>query len=435
MSDRERRKIQQQERLFEQLEYDEQHKGKRGKRNSAGSTLNTPGLSSSVRRFSRPLLFDANTDEQKQLGHPESSHSTRYPREHSHGVARKTSGNSTKTNGRPAPKPKPVYVDNSTQTGDDKSVVAPASSSTTKTRVIRRPMSLTKKLLQQAAEDRQYRDRNRSASASVKAEARSPALKDVTSNKPSPAPSPPVEESAMHVTASTELAAMVTGKETIPAKEPTPAPSPDVEMQDADEATSPRPLSPKSEEIPDASNMESSSANSHTSTQLPPPPWPPTSSTQIATPVLPTTTNADSPKPVDLHVQLPPSEFTNPTASTNSAVTPGSVSGTVIAQSPIGMPSAPSPFSPSVTSAVTPGPARKKLSLSDYTSRRAKLAQTHSTGSNATPPLGQSQSIGSPTLSTSSLPNQGSPSARTPEPSGLPTVTEEPKAPQSTTTD
>ena len=48
MSDRERRKIQQQERLFEQLEYDEQHGTKKKKRNSAGSALNTPNVTSSV---------------------------------------------------------------------------------------------------------------------------------------------------------------------------------------------------------------------------------------------------------------------------------------------------------------------------------------------------------------------------------------------------
>ncbi|KAF2748749.1 hypothetical protein M011DRAFT_337117 [Sporormia fimetaria CBS 119925] len=111
LSDRERRKIQQQERLFEQLEYDEQHKGKRGKRNSAGSALTTPALSSSVRRSSRPILFDANATAQKQLGLSEPSPTARQPREHSHGVARKTSGSKTST--RAQRKPKPVYVDSS----------------------------------------------------------------------------------------------------------------------------------------------------------------------------------------------------------------------------------------------------------------------------------------------------------------------------------
>lgn len=59
MSDRERRKLQQQERLFEQME-DEQHKGKRGKRNSAGSTLNTPSIATSVSHSS--TLISTRTD-------------------------------------------------------------------------------------------------------------------------------------------------------------------------------------------------------------------------------------------------------------------------------------------------------------------------------------------------------------------------------------
>jgi len=83
LSEREKRKIQHQELLFQKLDHDE-HKGKR-KRTSAGSNLNTPSISSS-----------------RRLGHPEPSPSARH-REHSHGVARKTSGSSTKTNGRPAP--------------------------------------------------------------------------------------------------------------------------------------------------------------------------------------------------------------------------------------------------------------------------------------------------------------------------------------------
>lgn len=50
LSDREKRKIQQQERLFEQLEKEEQPVGRKSKkRNSAGSALNTPSVNTSVR--------------------------------------------------------------------------------------------------------------------------------------------------------------------------------------------------------------------------------------------------------------------------------------------------------------------------------------------------------------------------------------------------
>lgn len=59
MSEREKRKIQQQEKLFKQMDFDADHKSKKGKRNSAGSSLNTPSLSSSVSRscpYHRSLL-------------------------------------------------------------------------------------------------------------------------------------------------------------------------------------------------------------------------------------------------------------------------------------------------------------------------------------------------------------------------------------------
>jgi hypothetical protein len=427
ISDRERRKIQQQERLFEQLEYDEQHKGKRGKRNSAGSTLNTPGLSSSVRRSSRPTIFNANADEQKQLGHSEPSPSARNHREHSNGVARKTSGNSVKTNGRIVAKPKPVYVEASTQTDEDRSSTTPTPSSTLKTRVLKRPISFKHKLLQQAIEDRQQRDRIRSAS--VKTEARSPALKDVISSKSSPAPpSLPAEEpSAMDISTSTEPAAVTPKKEPTPPKEPTPSPPNDVDMQDVDEAIASRPSSPPVEEMPDAPKQEPSDA-SHPPTQ-PPPPLPSEDPTAPSAEPEPITTTLPSPKPVDLKVQPVSPDVANPPGGLNSAVTPGGLSAGAIAESPIGMSTGPSPFSQSVINAVNPGPARKKLSLSDYSAaRRAKLAsQNQSSSSVPTISSTKSESANSPTLSTSSLPNQTSPSGRTPEPAALPTVSEEPK--------
>lgn len=437
MSDRERRKIQQQERLFEQLEYDEQHKGKRGKRHSAGSTLNTPSLLSSVRRPSRPSLFVANANTQKQLGHSEPSPSTRNLREHSNGVARKTSANSSKTVGFGPQKPKPVYVDNSTQTQDDRPSTATSTPpSQAKPKVMRPPMSFKRKLLQQAQEDKEQFERMRSAS--VKLEARSPtALKDVVSGKPSPSPtarSAPLEE-PVDMDISPEPTADPAIKERTPAKEPTPAPTADVEMKDADEERSPKSTYPKIEEMPDAPHPEPPPETSHPPIQPPiqppPPPWGSAAST--ASPALPASTPITTPqKPIDLHVELPPKlELTGTTVSTNTVVTPGSVSSTItgsgIAQSPVSAAPVPSPFSPSVNNAVNPGPARKKLSLSAYTSRRAKLAQTHSTS----PSVTQAPSTSSPTMSNSSLPNQGSP-GKSAEPPALPAVTEESKPLQQT---
>ncbi|KAF2824276.1 hypothetical protein CC86DRAFT_53112 [Ophiobolus disseminans] len=385
MSEREKRKIQQQEKLFKQMDFDADHKSKKGKRNSAGSSLNTPSLSSS------------------RLGHPEPSPSIRH-REHSHGVARKTSGSSTKTNGRAAPRPKPVYAEASTQTEDDDAV---NTQSCVRQREMKPPLSFKRKLLQQAQEDKLQRERIRSSS--VKMEARSPALKDMSSNKPSPLPpSPPLDEpSAMEM--SRDLAVDVKPRDPTPAKEPTPSPTVDIDMGDA-EAASPQPPEPKIEEMPDAPAQEPSSENSNQPLQPPAPPWP------SSTPA-PEASN----KPIEFHVEMPAKPDLDNITGTVPMITPGSIVN-ALAQSP-GSVTIGSPFSPAVNNAVNPMPARKKLSLSDYTSsRRAKLAQTHST---STPPLGQSQSTSSPTLSIASLPNTNSPPRKSVEPA-LPPLTEEP---------
>jgi hypothetical protein len=418
MSERERRKLQQQERLFEQLE-EEQHKGKRGKRNSAGSMINTPSLSSSVRRPSRVSVFDANPKLQKQLGYAEPSPSLRNPREHSNGVARKTSGSSTKTNGRLASKPKPVYVDCSTQTEDDKSITQPPTP--VKTRAIKPLMSFKRKLLLQAQEDKMQRERIRSAS--VKLEVKSPALVDVMSSKHSPiTPTAPLEEPAV-MDISTETTTEE-HKELEPAliREPTPALPLDEEMPDAEEVNDTTPSSPKVEEMPDAPTEETTSETSHPPTQPPPPPWPSSTSEVQATSE---TISPPPQKPVGMRLEMPVNSDLVDT--TNTAVTPESSpyphTGSAILQSPVGMP-LPSPFSPAVTSAITPGPARKKLSLSAYTSsRRAKMAQQTSHPGGA-----QSQSTSSPTLTNSSLPSNTSPNNKGTE-SSLPPVDEDRKSP------
>ena len=429
LSEREKRKIQHQELLFQKLDHDE-HKGKR-KRTSAGSNLNTPSISSSVRRLSTYSLPTANADTQRRLGHPEPSPSARH-REHSHGVARKTSGSSTKTNGRPPPRPKPVYVDASTQTMEDNA----KSQICIKPRQMKPPLSFKRKLLQQAQEDKLQRERMRSTS--VKVEAKSPALKDVSSNKPSPLPpSPPLEEpTAMDI--STDPVPDTRHKELTPAKEPTPQPTVDVEMTEPED-TSPKASDPKQEEAPEMTAPEPPKEAPQPSIQPPDPPW------SASTPAEPSpkSTTGLTPKTADLHVEMPSKlDFGN--TSSNRAVTPGSTSSVLnesaVAQSP-GISMIASPFSPAVNNAVKPAPARKKLSLSDYTNRnrKTKLAQTQSTGSNATPPLAQSQSTSSPTLSTASLPNTNSPPPKAVEPI-LPPVAEEAKpsevsvAPTMTTT-
>ncbi|OSS47674.1 hypothetical protein B5807_07330 [Epicoccum nigrum] len=381
MSDREKRKLQQQERLFEQME-DEQHKGKRGKRNSNGSTLNTPSIATS-----------------KRLGHPEPSPSARH-REHSHGVARKTSGSSSKTKSRATPKPRPVYVDASTQTEHD----GVAASVRTE---MKPPMSFKRKLLQQAQEDKLQRERMRSAS--IKLEGKSPTLKDVSSNKPSPLPpSPPLED-----TPATEVMLDPTPvpqpKELTPAKEESPAPTADVDMADANEVTAPEVVEPKVEEMPDAPAEEPAGEIPDAPMNPPAPPSPPRQSPDAGA--------DDAAKTANMDIDTPAKpELSNP-FSASSAIISG-VTETPRTESPVTIPL---PFSPAVQEAVNPTPARKKLSLSEFANRR-KLAQTSTTS--GTPPLA-SQSTGSPTLSAASLPT-GSPPSKTAELS-LPAVTEEPQ--------
>ncbi|KAL5117108.1 SET domain-containing protein 3 [Pleosporales sp. CAS-2024a] len=418
MSEREKRKLQQQEKLFKQMDFDADHKGKKGKRNSAGSALNTPSLSSAVRRFSRVSLHDADVASQKRLGHPEPSPSARH-REHSHGVARKTSGSSTKTNGRSAPQPKPVYKEASTQT-EEHGPAAP--SSCPRPRDMKPPMSFKRKLLQQAQEDKLQRERLRSTS--VKMERKSPALVDVASTKPSPLPpSPPLEQAPPSpMDTSTGPSVGIAPREPTPAKETTPPPVADVVMEDA-EVTTPKPTQEKVEDMADALASDVSPRTSNPVQNPPAPPWP-ASTSATETPSKSTDSHMGMPAKLDISNPAVPAPMIPPGPVTNV------LTGNAAAQSPTGLNIASlnigSPFSPAVNNAVNPIPARKKLSLSDYTSRRAKLAQTHSTGSNSTPPLAASQSTSSPTLSTASLPGNNSPLRKSVEPA-LPSLAEEGK--------
>jgi hypothetical protein len=225
---------------------------------------------------------------------------------------------------------------------------------------------------------------------------------------------------------STEPAPDARHKELTPAKESTPTPTVDVEMGDAEDAA-PAPSEPKTEELPDAPAPDVSRETSHQPTQPPAPPWLSITPAEHS----PKSTTGLTPKTTDMHVDMPAKvDFGY---STNSrAVTPNSTSAILNESAATQSPSAASiasPFSPAVNNAVKPAPMRKKLSLSDYTNRtkRTKLAQTQSTGSNSTPPFGQSHSTSSPTLSTASLPNTNSPPPKAVE-SILPPVAEEAKS-------
>ncbi|KAF1913186.1 hypothetical protein BDU57DRAFT_532267 [Ampelomyces quisqualis] len=352
MSEREKRKIQQQEKLFKQMDFDADHKSKKGKRNSAGSSLNTPSLSSTVRRFSRASLYDTDTAAQKRLGYPEPSPSARH-REHSHGVARKTSGSSTKTNGRTAPRSKPVYKEASTQTEEDSPVPALVGA---RVRNMKPPMSFKRKLLRQAQEDKLQRERIRSTS--VKMESGSPALKDVSSSKPSPLPpSPPLDEPSAMDTSGGSVVDVVP-RQPSPAKEATPPPTVHVEMEES-ESTTPKPTEPKVEDMPDAPGSD---VNPTTNPPADPPANPPANPPAPPWP-LPVSTTDTSRQNVDLYVEMPAKPDPGSTADAQPMVTPGAVSnvlnGSATAQSPSSLTIA-SPFSPAVNNAIISIPAHER---------------------------------------------------------------------------
>lgn len=165
----------------------------------------------------------------------------------------------------------------------------------------------------------------------------------------------------------------------------------DVEMQDVEDAvTSQAPVvnGVKTMESSTTSVVEDPSQSSHPPIQPPAPPWP----------VLEKSPEP-SEKPVSLHVQLPPA----PDFSSQSPVppsvsdTPGSVTGpltgpvtgSIIAQSPSAISDLPG-LPLSVAEIIKPAPMRKKVSLSDYTSRKAKKvveAQSVTPGSASSPTL------------------------------------------------
>lgn len=407
MSDREKRKLQQSERLFEQLEYDEQHKNKKGKRNSAATGSIVASLPSS-----------------KSCGVLEHSPPSRDMREHAHGVPRKTSG-SLKPNGRYIREPKPVYVDASTQT--DVRVPPPPAVPTPSTPVASRSgrslrIPLAQSLFQQSIEDRKQRERPQARDlALVKPELLSPALEELATK------SPALPATLKETTGGSEPMQIVPDAEAdsrnVSPPNPVPMAPMDIEMKDADASGPTDPAPSKPEPSPQDSKIGLESAISS-----------PAAPSVTALAVPPNSTTAAVPQPtveispahlVGLSAQPPP-ESTNGPVSTTPAVTPGATLAVPPTLASSGAATG-SPHSPSTASPPTPAPpapVRKKLSLSDYT-RRAKLAQSQTTSS-ATPPASQPLANSSPTLSVKSLPAQQSPSTKTPEPPTLSTIIEHP---------
>lgn len=399
MSDREKRKLMQQERLFEQLEHDEQHAQKKRKRNSAGSTLNTPSVATSVRQPFSASQRKANPASQKQLGHSESSYPspvvgsksrTADPNSRSQNMNGRRSNNAShqRRSGARAPKEpvspkKPEYKDSSMQTEPDEEfpslVPAPVAR--------RKPKgSFLRSLLQRTHDIRVRRERSESTQSS-------PSILPLRSDDmdvDAPALSTTAPAAEPHLTGESAPAPPKEESSPLEAEQ-------DVEMHDAiaratAEASNqePDPVSPRTNAPVADFHVEASSQASNPPFP-PPPPW--ASSTNNSPPATaPLTVQSKATSP-GLHIESPPAPAlsTRPPPATTPpppGTSDASTSISIITETPALLtPSAPhiSLSSPvdnaSLSTVVTPSPVQRKakMSLSDWTAKRkAKLeAKSH----------------------------------------------------------
>ncbi|KAB2580245.1 hypothetical protein BFW01_g3113 [Lasiodiplodia theobromae] len=379
MSDREKRKLMQQEKLFEQLEHDEQHAQRKRKRNSAGSALNTPSVATS-----------------KQLGHSESSFPSPAvasksraadPNSRSQNMNGRRSNNSShqRRAGARAPKeavaPKKLeYKDSSVQTEPDKEFpsLVPCAAARRKPKG-----SFLRSLLHRTHDVRVHRERSESVQCSPSASH----LPDDRMDVDEPASSAAALAAKPHSTTDSATAPPKAASPPLKAEE-------DVEMQDAI-AVAPAEV-PKQENEPVSPRTDAPAADQ--------PARPPSQPPQSAVPpeeVSPSSTPASSSAPTmeskatspGLRVELQPA----PTLETPraSATTPPPPS-TADAPAPLSLVTeniaVPTPSAPTISlsspvdmappsTVVTPSPVQRKakMSLSDWTAKRkAKLeAKSH----------------------------------------------------------
>ncbi|TID23412.1 hypothetical protein E6O75_ATG03048 [Venturia nashicola] len=384
LSDRERRKLLQQERLFEKME---EEKGGKKKRTSAGSALNTPSLSVS-----------------KQLGLPDSIHPS--PTSATSNTSRpRTNGTGPRMsiNGAVAvPRKRPAYSDACTQTEVAKE--EPPNQITLRRRA---QGSYAQRLLWRVREEsRRRKERSLSVASQEQKlsmspkESLPPPLESKTEVHVAPvalmAP-PPLPASA---TADSSTSPTIMRARTIEANEqPNDVEmadddiAKDVEMKDAagepkeaDEPMADAAAAPDTDADADAdADAEPDSATPtpvKNETLASPSSSPVERSAEIVQPSDPPLRRTPSKSPTDrkaaLHVILPPVPSFSAPSQTETPPTPGaipsasSMSGASIAQSPSSL--HPPLFSPSVQNSLGPSPPKKKLSLSDYTKRKSQGA-------------------------------------------------------------
>lgn len=352
LSARERKKLEKEEEMFKRQEEEQSGKQTKKKRNSVGSNVNTPSATSS-----KQLTFPSNSSRYADAG---TSRQSGLPSAKSLNGKGPQTSTMQKTSGKSivkvVKKPKPTYIDAETQCDMDEEEARQRAATPSPRR---KYISVTQRLLERCA----INNARSKARHTVSEATESPPDADTMDVDP-----PAIQNSDSPRSASTS------DIEYEPEYEPELALAPviadDARMVDitsTDEATSQLRISvPEVQEPVDAHGSGSSkdSVLSHSQPMEPPaPPWPSENS--------PTAdyTSAGSPishRSAEMHIQMPP-----PTLSTTlSAGSPNSITGS-IAQSPASLMASGPIFSPAVNAAVVPSPARKKLSLSDYT-RRSK---------------------------------------------------------------
>ncbi|KAG9689871.1 hypothetical protein KCU95_g9269, partial [Aureobasidium melanogenum] len=334
MSEREKKKLMREEEMFRRQE---EESGRQKKKRHSGATPLLPQSSSSKQQSSEP------------------SSSRR-------GTISKRPSKPAKSGKQSSDTPKPVYVDSSVQCDmDNDDPPGPPMPTPPKKKQY---LSVTQRLLR------------RCASNNLKRKAESETPDDLRTNGIHPDESMELdhaEQSPKSVGAASEATPLspvsikhvdVEMSEATQARPASLSPAfgpVDANMQDMDDE--PNRATPPNDQEPGSSYSSASPSTikpgvpSHPPMDPPPPPWPQKEAPSIGE-VHPASPEFKPTHP-EMHITMPP--------ALNSATSPSLVTQSNATMTP-GLSSIPL-FSPSVSAAVNPSPARKKLSLSDYTKR------------------------------------------------------------------
>ncbi|KAK3683057.1 SET domain-containing protein 3 [Vermiconidia calcicola] len=337
LSERERKKLAKEEEMFRRQEEERTGRGGKKKRNSGGSNLNTPNTTSSKQLgFGSSKYADAGTSKPSSL--PSAK------------PGKRPKGSSTqkapvKTITKTVKRPKPDYVNAEVQCDLD---TEEAEQRAQKPRPTRPFISTVQRLLHRCALNNARR-RGPAAGAVSDKPARADDEMDIDQSALENSPSPQVR----------------------PIEEPEPQhksqESADAETDDTDSdepAALPVHIESAEDHVEHKQTSTASDATSDLHVDTPVPPWP---SQAAHSPHGEQHLWSHAHKPPEMHIHMPPpsvSPFSGLDRHTSSLTGSGTVT-----QSPATLTAPTTIFSPSVTAAVTPSPAKKKLSLSDYTKR------------------------------------------------------------------